>query len=290
MPASAFIKNSSHATLSLFFAVGLVSTLSGCGILDKEEVVDLLKDHRGGGEPDPDPCAKVRCKGGTECVVNKTKPPTAQCVPVDTIANSCAAILCEPGQTCVTLEIFPPQGKCVDAPAPEKRCISSNECESGLTCSTERGDCLSCGAPNGSVCPAVCFGVCEKAAPQGECQSDSDCKLVDDYCGACNCLAVSPSDPVNSCSNPVNCFAQPCQNRTALCQQGQCVVQDAGRPGTCTTEVEGSESSCKSASTWKQYAFERCQAKGQTLTNLWPGTSCGGDNSRYMKYECCPQR
>lgn len=56
---------------------------------------------------------------------------------------------------------------------------------------------------------------------------------------------------------------------------------------TCITEVQGSDSSCKDVSTWKQYAYDACMAQGLTLTAYSPYESCGTDVYRYVKYQCC---
>ncbi|MDX2022992.1 MAG: hypothetical protein SF187_22345 [Deltaproteobacteria bacterium] len=279
-------------TFGVLVALGIVSAAGGCGVVDRQDVVDLIKKHDDKPTPPPplDPCATVRCKAGYQCVVNKTNPPQAACVPVDEPApNPCAVTLCPPNQVCVTSESYPPQAKCVAPPDEPKRCVATTDCAPGLRCSTERGECLGCGGPKGTVCPAVCFGICEKPEPAGECQTDADCKLVDNYCDGCGCLAVSSTDKVPVCSDPVACIVAPCQGKAAVCAKGQCMVQEFSPPPPrkCITEVQGGETSCKPASVWKQYAFESCQAKGLTLTALSPGTPCGGDSSRYIKYECC---
>jgi len=62
-------------------------------------------------------------------------------------------------------------------------------------------------------------------APGGECKSNADCRLVDDYCGGCNCLALGPGESAPKCTDPVNCFVQPCMNKTAACVAGNCVAQ-----------------------------------------------------------------
>lgn len=56
--------------------------------------------------------------------------------------------------------------------------------------------------------------------------------------------------------------------------------------GVCWWGGEGSDTSCKGADVWKQYASDACSLKGGTLTNLAFGESCQG-GYRYAKYECC---
>jgi hypothetical protein len=62
-------------------------------------------------------------------------------------------------------------------------------------------------------------------ATGSECKSDADCRLVDDYCGGCNCLSLAPGESPPKCTDPVNCFVQPCMNKTAACVSGNCVAQ-----------------------------------------------------------------
>lgn len=248
----------SKTSLSCFISMMALSALacatSACDAVDKDDLRDWLNEHKTPEEP-VNPCAYTLCKEGTQCVVNKTNPPTAQCV-------------------------------VIDEPPPNSRCTSSTQCPAGLTCSTERGDCQGCGAPEGRICPAVCYGVCEKTPPKSECQTDADCQILESYCGGCECLAARSRAGVLDCTDPVACLVAPCQGKTAACEAGQCVVRPIA-PRACITSLEGGETSCKPASLWKQYAAENCRAQGQTLTAISTGTPCGGDNFRYMKYECC---
>jgi hypothetical protein len=59
----------------------------------------------------------------------------------------------------------------------------------------------------------------------GSCKSDADCRLVDDYCGGCNCLALAPGESAPKCTDPVACFVEPCLNKKAACVSGSCVAQ-----------------------------------------------------------------
>ncbi len=52
------------------------------------------------------------------------------------------------------------------------------------------------------------------------------CKTYSSYCGSCQCLALSVSDPNPTCdAGQVNCFINPCLNKTAACVNDQCVIQ-----------------------------------------------------------------
>jgi hypothetical protein len=58
-------------------------------------------------------------------------------------------------------------------------------------------------------------------------------------------------------------------------------------PQTCFTDLQGSDSSCKTPDTWKAYAAEACKQKGTELTFADYGTPCGAGLFRYVKYQCC---
>ena len=70
-----------------------------------------------------------------------------------------------------------------------------------------------------------CFPKDGGTAPGGQCKSTADCRLVDDYCGGCNCLALGPGQSAPKCSDPVQCLRQPCGGMTAACVSGSCVAQ-----------------------------------------------------------------
>ena len=68
------------------------------------------------------------------------------------------------------------------------------------------------------------------AAPGGACTTNGDCRLFDDYCGGCNCRALSRDQPNPTCAtNPVACVVQPCLNKMAACVAGRCEVAPATR-------------------------------------------------------------
>jgi hypothetical protein len=101
----------------------------------------------------------------------------------------------------------------------------------GLPCGTatcKNGDVCcnaSCGicTPPGGACTQQ---ICEQ--PPGECKTDTDCRAFAFMCTGCDCLALSPSDPAPVCTGPgVQCFADPCLNKKAVCTAGQCVIATA---------------------------------------------------------------
>jgi hypothetical protein len=63
----------------------------------------------------------------------------------------------------------------------------------------------------------------------GACRIDEDCRLFDDYCTGCQCLALRTSDPNPKCAGPgVKCVQAPCANKMAACQSFRCAVVAGG--------------------------------------------------------------
>jgi hypothetical protein len=64
--------------------------------------------------------------------------------------------------------------------------------------------------------------------PQSQCRTDSDCRTVGFMCTGCDCLALGTGDPEPVCSGPgVQCFADPCLNKKAVCTAGRCAIAPA---------------------------------------------------------------
>jgi hypothetical protein len=143
-----------------------------------------------------------------------------------------------------------------------RQCRSSNQCGPGRYCTTEDGVCNPPpGCRPGSICPAVCFGTCQTRAvacgptscpagqvccnascgictppggvctqqvcepTAGRCRSDADCRTFSDYCTGCDCRALATTDKDPVCPGPgVQCFVDPCLNKTARCDSGRCVL------------------------------------------------------------------
>jgi hypothetical protein len=92
-----------------------------------------------------------------------------------------------------------------------------------------RADCPP--GPPGPACPdSDCKIVC---AP-GHCAADSDCRLESNYCGGCNCEALTQDQKGTTChpDDIVNCFADPCLFKVAACDQatGRCIEVPAPPP------------------------------------------------------------
>jgi hypothetical protein len=124
------------------------------------------------------------------------------------------------------------------------------------TCSANQICCsASCGicGPRGGLCPAIACvpdpvppgdgGTCVqnvacikgtswsptacKCVPEGgACTTVSDCHLTADYCGGCNCLALSKGESAPACTGTtVQCLIDPCQTKSLACVAGHCVAQ-----------------------------------------------------------------
>jgi hypothetical protein len=136
----------------------------------------------------------------------------------------------------VTYESAELRGGYRNDPCATVRCAAGTHCE-------RRGQRAECVAdadagveePVLSCASVLCIigSVCEET-PSGprcvptnaECSSDEECRLEDNYCGGCNCLALDDSESGPTCRDPVQCFAAPCavQTGVAACVDGQCVV------------------------------------------------------------------
>lgn len=68
----------------------------------------------------------------------------------------------------------------------------------------------------------------EAAPGPSACTSDDDCRTWSSYCheAPCVCRVLAKNDPDLRCSGAgnVSCFADPCMNKTAACQEGRCVL------------------------------------------------------------------
>lgn len=60
---------------------------------------------------------------------------------------------------------------------------------------------------------------------RASCTTDSDCRLVSDYCGGCACRSLATAEPDPTCKGTVvQCFVDPCRGRLAVCQSGTCAA------------------------------------------------------------------
>ncbi len=58
-------------------------------------------------------------------------------------------------------------------------------------------------------------------------------------------------------------------------------------PQACTSGSAGDETTCRSQSDWKLFAYETCLKQGGQLNDYAVGDDCGNGNSRRVKYVCC---
>jgi hypothetical protein len=147
--------------------------------------------------------------------------------------------------TAVGCQSPPEDGEAAGDPAAEgaedelsiaRPCRSSAECRPAETCTTDKRVCSP--PPNcrpGSICPAVCYGVCVPKrpplppAPTDLCRSDADCHAAADYCEACDCRALRVGEKPPACQSgrsPVQCLLDPCQLEEAFCSPlGRCELR-----------------------------------------------------------------
>lgn len=71
-------------------------------------------------------------------------------------------------------------------------------------------------------------------ATPGACTKDADCATYSSYCNdlPCACVPYLTSAGAPKCSTPssVRCLVDPCQRKTAACQEGKCVITVASTP------------------------------------------------------------
>jgi hypothetical protein len=110
-------------------------------------------------------------------------------------------------------------------------------------------DCSSVLCITGTVCENHPSG--PRCVPQpAECTTDADCRLEANYCGGCSCLALATGESGPSCSDPVQCFAEPCSvsGNVASCVNGQCAATAAPAGEKCGDVTCASGQVCCNAS------------------------------------------
>jgi hypothetical protein len=141
--------------------------------------------------------------------------------------SPCMTVRCAAGTHCVARGN---KATCEPDKAPAVTCASVL-CAPGTVCQD---------GPSGAKCVAVA----------AECSTDADCRLESNYCGGCSCLALAKGETGPSCTNPVQCFADPCSVSTdvAACVNGQCVAQPAPTGVQCGTKTCANGDVCCNAS------------------------------------------
>lgn len=93
-------------------------------------------------------------------------------------------------------------------------------CTGGQVCCNE--SCGICTQPGGFCIDLYCGFV------EPGCTSDAQCRTFSNYCDGCSCQALSDGQPDPLCAGtPVECFADPCMGKTAVCDLalGACVLR-----------------------------------------------------------------
>ena len=90
--------------------------------------------------------------------------------------------------------------------------------------------------PSASAAPTPSTSTSTTKPGKG-CASDADCRTYSSYCAeapcACRVLAKTDGDPKCLGSGPkVQCFADPCMNKSARCDSGTCVLNAKARGAT----------------------------------------------------------
>ena len=171
----------------------------------------------GGGQPAPAACGAADCKD---------QPITA----IGCANGTAPQFSCERGKD-GACHWSAPRCPATDAGTPPKPEAGTGVACGPVTCPIDQTCCnASCGicTPPGGGCIKI---LCQPPKPDGgagggACQTDSDCRLFDDYCTGCDCRSLAKGEPDPKCSGPgVRCFAQPCARKTAACEAGHCVVR-----------------------------------------------------------------
>lgn len=95
------------------------------------------------------------------------------------------------------------KGPC-EADAPQRKCVSSDQCSEGQWCNT--APCLSCDPGPDNICPAVCHGYCEPLPKSKKlCMAQQDCEKGY-FCDDSVCLSGCGNNPGIIC--PAVCFGE----------------------------------------------------------------------------------
>ena len=189
--------------------IGLLALTGAAGCEFIDDIVDHIRD------PNPaKACASsAACDTGLFCTVESgvCNPPPG----------------CDPGEVCPAVCY----GTCEPKPGGGEPCGAA-VCGAGQACCN--ASCGICLPPGGACTQEIC------EPPKAECRADADCRAFAFMCTGCDCLALAPDDPEPACGGPgVQCFADPCLNKKAVCESGRCVIAGASScpAGTVSQQV-----------------------------------------------------
>lgn len=260
--------------VTTFFASAL-ALVAGCSSGSSEaprpdeaarNAESLSAAHQRG--PENDPCAAVRCRGGTECVVIDGSPscvendtdinPCAavtclvgntcelidgkpECVPVD--ASACAAVLCGPGTSCQEID---GEGVCTPL-EPEVDACATVRCAAGTECVVVDGR-AECQPTEPNPCAAV---LCEVGSICEVIDGEAQCTAVESgpFCGGfagieCPGAGICADDPSDDCdpdNGGADCGGLCECNSLGLCVPG--FIFDAS-PSVCGCVPEPETNPC----------------------------------------------
>jgi hypothetical protein len=122
-----------------------------------------------------------------------------------------------PGSTTPAAQTASDTGGAGNTPAPTGGvACGPKTCPAGQVCCNE--SCGICTDPGGFCTQQFC-------EPAGGCRQDGDCRVFSDYCTGCDCRVLGKDDKDPTCSGPgVRCLADPCQQKQAVCKNGQCAL------------------------------------------------------------------
>jgi hypothetical protein len=179
-------------------------------------------------DPEDDPCARVRCAAGTECIVVDGN---ATCAETD--INPCAAALCLAGTTC---EVIDGEASCtpIEPSAPLCGGFAGFACPGSGTCVDDLTD--NCDPDDGG---ADCAGVCE-------CNIRALCIqgfVFDESPEVCGCVEAPELDPCAAvrCAEGTECVAVD-GNATCEPTENPCAVVLCAPDTTC--EVVDGDAIC----------------------------------------------
>lgn len=180
--------------------MAFVAVTAGCDVID--DIIDDIRDTK----PDPKACASsAECGAGNFCTVD-----TGVCNPPPG---------CDPGEVCPAVCYGTCQPRATGEPC------GSNICGAGEVCCN--ASCGICTPPGGACTKQLCD------PPSAQCRSDADCRAFAFMCTGCDCLALGPNDREPVCGGPgVQCFADPCLNKKAVCDAGRCRIASAPACGS----------------------------------------------------------